>query len=411
VRKAAGWNAAAYLRCISCGAARPVGPEYSGCPSCPANSPLEVAYEGPVPSPDGISVLKTLRTALQPIESSHIVDLGQTLTPLVRLPSVGPNVWMKNESISPTWSHKDRYNSIAISAARLLGALGVVTTSTGNHGASAAAHAAAAGLRSVVFCHPAAPPSMVRMMRAFGAVPAKLEAAAQRRWLELLVDGGWYPATSMDPQLAGRGNPYGVEGYKPVAYEIVEQLGGIPDAVFIPAASGDTLYGIGKGFQEVTERTGLGPAKIFAGQPEVANPLVRSLEAGRPVSVEEAETLALSVGDARTGRHAFYALRHWRGAGVSVSEDGIVSAVRKLASLGFYAEPASAVSLAAYWKALDTGVIEKDASAVLVLTSSGAKWPEAMAEIFSEDPEGSEAEVKDMLASEPGARTAPSLAT
>ncbi len=45
-----------------------------------------------------------------------------------------------------------------------------------------------------------------------------------------LVDEGWFPATSMDPLVSGRSNPYGAEGYKSVAYEVIAQLGETPGA-------------------------------------------------------------------------------------------------------------------------------------------------------------------------------------
>lgn len=69
--------------------------------------------------------------------------LGEGRTPLVEL---RPGVWVKDESRNPTWSHKDRLNRCAVSAAVGTGAVGVVVASSGNHGASAAAFAARAGL-------------------------------------------------------------------------------------------------------------------------------------------------------------------------------------------------------------------------------------------------------------------------
>ncbi|MDF3015104.1 MAG: hypothetical protein K0R44_329, partial [Thermomicrobiales bacterium] len=157
-------------------------------------------------------------------------------------------MYLKNEAFSLTGSHKDRYNAVAARVARHLGSRGIVASSTGNHGVSAAAQAAVAGLPSVVFCHPEAPAGLLRAIGAFRGVAAQLEPGAQRAALVALVDDGWFPATSMDPTLSGAANPFAAEGYKVTAYETVEQLGTMPDAVFIPTAGGDTYYGITKGF-------------------------------------------------------------------------------------------------------------------------------------------------------------------
>jgi hypothetical protein len=89
----------------------------------------------------------------------------------------------------------------------------------------------------------------------------------------------------MDPVVSGRSNPYGVEGYKAIALELAAQLGEIPAAVIVPTASGDTLYGIAKGFAEISELTGEPMPRIVSAQPDQADPLARSLAAGRPVRV------------------------------------------------------------------------------------------------------------------------------
>jgi threonine synthase len=65
---------------------------------------------------------------------------------------------------------------------------------------------------------------------------------------EAFDDYGWYPAV-VQPI-----NPYLIEGYKTIAYEISEQLNWIvPDAVIMPTESGDGLLGLWKGFKEFLE--------------------------------------------------------------------------------------------------------------------------------------------------------------
>ncbi|MDQ3410490.1 MAG: hypothetical protein M3509_00050, partial [Chloroflexota bacterium] len=52
------------------------------------------------------------------------------------------------------------------------------------------------------------------------------------------------------------------------------------------------------------------------------------------------------------------------------------------AGMGIYPDPASAAALAGYRHAVASGMLGGRATAVLLLTSSGFKWPEAMAEVF-----------------------------
>lgn len=391
---AGGWNPRARLRCLYCGYESECGGSPGGCPACsPAEgpAPLEVYYlpvpGTPVPpAPRGLDgVLDWLALHHQPIAESARVTLGRPVTPLVRLEAFGPGVYVKNESLNPTWGHKDRLHEVAVGVARLTGARGVVASSTGNHGAAAAAHASAAGLPSVVFCHPQASPATIQMITAYGGLAVQVAPSEAREALISLVDDGWFPATSMDPALAGRSNPYGAEGYKTLSIEVTAQLGRLPGTVIVPTASGDTLYGIAKGFAEISELTGQPMPRIVAAQPAGANPLVRSLQAGRPVTVAEPRSLALSVADPVTGRQAVAAMTRWGGRAVSVPEEAITDAVRRLARYGLLAEPASAVALAGLWELREDGP-RTSGPVVLVLTSAGIKWPHLIAEIFPDPP-------------------------
>ena len=192
----------------------------------------------------------------------------------------------------------------------------MVAASTGNHGASAAAHASAAGLPSVVFCHPEASPTTLRMITAYGGQPVYVALDEVHDAVGELVDEGWFPATSMDPLVSGRSNPYGAEGYKALAYEVAAQLGEPPGTVIVPTASGDTFYGIAKGFAEASSALGEPPARVVAAQPHGADPLVRSAVAGHPVRVADPTSMALSVAEAITGRQALKALARWGGSAV-----------------------------------------------------------------------------------------------
>jgi threonine synthase len=376
-------NGHATIVCLVCGVASETDDLFWGCSACGIAAPLTLTFT-PSPQED-----LPLDAAIQEARRAYTLfsAIGSEAptrppTPLDLASRFGSGVHLKNEAFSLTGSHKDRYHAVASRVALHLGARGIVASSTGNHGVSAAAHAAAAGLPAVVFCHPEAPAGLLRAIGAFGGIAAQVPPDAQRNALMSLVADGWFPATTMDPALSGAGNPFGVEGYKETAYETVAQLGRMPEAFFIPTAGGDTYFGIMKGFAELATLSGAAMPVVFSVQSEDANALSRSVAAGRQVAIENPASIALSLSDPQTGRHAMVAMEHWGGQALDVAEDAIRRAIIDLAGAGIYSDPASAAALAGYRLAVTTGRLDAEATAILLLTSSGFKWPDAMAQVF-----------------------------
>jgi hypothetical protein len=108
---------------------------------------------------------------------------GTALVPAPELAAwagLNGELFIKDESRNPTWSHKDRFNLCSISVAVATGASGVVLASSGNHGASAAAYAARAGLPCIVLVSTDTPPAVQSFVQAYGAaVLAVLPAGSQ----------------------------------------------------------------------------------------------------------------------------------------------------------------------------------------------------------------------------------------
>jgi threonine synthase len=308
---------------------------------------------------------------LLPVAAARLIPLGQGRTPLVKYGG-RPTAWLKLEGQNPTGSHKDRFHSLSIAIARELGYRAVVTASTGNHGAACAAYAARTGLRCLVMLHPDSPAALRTQIRSAGGDIAVVPGH-ETGLLGELVDAGWYPSTSADPALAGRANPYGQEAYKAIAHEIVASLGGQPPAcVAVPAASGDSLYGVWRGFRDIHERNDLAMPVILACQPAWTAPLVTSWDGARPAAPGY-RPLALSASDPQTGRHARLAL-DTDGVAVPVPEGDLIAALRDLSTEGFSVEPASALALAGLRLALAAGLVGAAGPAVCVLTSSGLNW-------------------------------------
>ncbi len=323
------------------------------------------------------------------------LSLGEGNTPLIRSRLIGAQIgldhlYFKNESINPTWSHKDRCHAVSIALARALGYRRVVTSSTGNHGASAAAYARRAGLEALVLCPLATSPALLHLIQSYGARVIVTEWDAREdfgRWL--VAHDGWYPATTMDPNFSFHPNPFGVEGYKTIAYELIRDLGVVPDRIFVPCAGGDTFYGIWKGFKEL-RHLGLIDRlpRMYGCQPARANALELTLQSGGQTSVilPQPHSIAISVRERSVGMHAVEVVRESRGGAPTATDEEILEAMRWLGHEGFVVEPASALPLACAAKLVRSGDVDPSEVVVCVLTAAGIKWPDTLAELTGQPP-------------------------
>ncbi|MFE0107465.1 pyridoxal-phosphate dependent enzyme [Streptomyces sp. NPDC059009] len=300
--------------------------------------------------------------------------LGEGGTPLIDL---GDGIHIKDESRNPTWSHKDRLNRCTVSAAAGVGAPGIVVASSGNHGASAAAYAARAGLRCVVLTSPDLPPAVDSFLHAYGAVV--LPVPTHTRWplLRELVDRLGLHPVSNQTEPAHTGHPFGPEGYKTIAYEIVGELG-VPAAVFVPTGYGEMLFGVWKGFTElrrlgVTDRV----PSLYACEPAAGGPLTAALRAGTPAAqVEVGPTDAYGI-DCPVGSYrGVLAVRESGGRGVLVSDRQMYAAQGELARQGLWTELSGAAGLAGLRSMRDASgdaLADLEGPVVCVATSSGFK--------------------------------------
>jgi threonine synthase len=337
-------------------------------------------HRGGIPQPDlDAPGLWRWRALLPKVASHNIVSLHEGNTPLVRMKNwPGPvSLYVKNDTANPTWSYKDRANSVTVSVACDFGFENVVAVSTGNHGSAAAAYCSAADRRCIVFCHEDAPELQVALMRSYGATVFR--GGRQVAMASALVArGGWFPAGIICPR-GGFGNPFGVEGFKTISFEIFDQLGGTaPDRVFVPVGSGDGLYGIWKGFVELRQagRTDQVP-RMYACQASGANPYVRAYQMGRHrlTAVDTALTVALSIAEKIGGEPALQAVYESGGAAVEADDESILRAAACLARTGLALEPSSAAALACARLVTD---LDRAETWVAIGTGAAVKWPEAL---------------------------------
>ncbi len=380
------------LRCREC--ARPYPAEaLHVCEWC--FGPLEVAYDY-----DAIAATVTrARIAagpltiwryadLLPTRPDGAVDLGAGFTPLVRADRLAAELglgelWIKNDTLNPTGSFKDRVVSVALTKARELGFKVAACASTGNLANSVAAHAARAGMASVV-CIPS------------DLEPGKVITTAIFGGHLIAVDGNYDDVNRLCAELAGEHEDwafvnvnvrtYYAEGSKTLAYEVAEQLGWeAPDHVVVPVASGSQLTKIAKGFAELAT-VGLideGPrVRISGAQAEGCSPVATAFESGADfVTPVRPHTIAksLAIGNPADGVYALDAVRSSGGALASVTDEEIVDGIRLLARTeGIFAETAGGVTIATLAKLAGQGVIRSDERVVAMVTGHGLKTVEAL---------------------------------
>jgi threonine synthase len=380
------------LQCRECGQLYPAEARHV-CEQC--FGPLEVAYDYDVvrASISRESIERGPRTlwrykALLPVEGERVVDSHAGFTPLVKADNLGRalglrNLWLKNDTVNPTFSFKDRPVSIASTRARELGFEVLSCASTGNLAGSVAAHAAKAGMRACIFI-----PADLE--------PAKIVGASIYEPMIFAVEGNYDDVNRLSSEIADQYNwafvninlrPYYSEGSKTLAFEVVEQLGWrLPDAVVVPIASASMFTKIHKGFAELG-MVGLiepGNVRMIGAQAEGCSPVVQAARENtfdvRPV---RPNTIAksLAIGNPADGYYALKIVQQTGGALDAVSDPEIVDGIKLLARTeGIFAETAGGVTVGVLKKLAEAGKIDPDELVVAYITGNGFKTVDAVAE-------------------------------
>jgi threonine synthase len=389
------------LACLRCGDEHPEADAFSGCPRCAADGvPVNLApvYDiapGPLPVDPGQPGLFRYRELLPLADSDPVVSLGEGDSPLLPLHRIGgqlglDGLWVKDESRSPTWSYKDRLAAVAVSKARASGADTAVVSTTGNHGAAVAAYCAAAGIRCVALTLTSVPATMRTLMQVYGAqVVAYREPV--HRWTVMaaaVAERGWVPMSGFVSPPIGS-NPFGIDGYKTIAYEIVGQLGTAPDVVVVPTAYADGLSGITRGFADL-HRLGIiahSPRMVAA---EPFGPYGAALADGGDVAgpVPVRPSVAFSIATPVGTYQGLDAVRSTGGAAVTTGDDDAIMAMQtRLARIeGLYLEASSVVPLLAAERLRGTGAVRDGETVVVIGTSTGLKDVGATAARLPEPP-------------------------
>lgn len=358
--------------------------------------PLDVAYDISPVSRDAISAREhtywRYAELLPVMHRSNIVSIGAGMTPLLRAERLGErlglrNLYLKNDSVNPTYSFKDRPAGVAVSKARELGLKAVGCASTGNLASATAAHAARGGLPCHIFA-----PSDIEM--------AKIVQALSYGANYVAVDGTYDDANTIAAQIGDSRRigivninlrSYYVEGSKTLAFEVAEQLGWrAPDHLVIPVGSGAMLNAICKGFEEL-ERASLiddhAAIHPHAAQPQGCSPVVDAYRGnGRVVPVARPDTIAksLAIGDPGDGRYVLKRLEQYGGRAQMCTNSEILDAIQLLARTeGIFTEPAGGVAVAVLKKMAEDGTIPRDETVVCYITGNGLKATDSIMPVLT----------------------------
>lgn len=323
---------------------------------------------------------------LLPVESTDVITLQEGYTPLIKATNLGAalglkNLYIKNDSVNPTFSFKDRVVSVALTRARELGYKTVACASTGNLAGAVSAYGAKANLQRFVFI-----PADLEEGKVLGAGVYDPNIIA--------ITGNYDDVNRLCSEVADAFKwafvnvnirPYYAEGSKTLGFEVAEQLGWrAPDQVVVPAASGSLLTKIYKGFKEFQE-LGLIPNKVTkfnCAQASGSGPISTAIQEGndviRPV---KPQTIAksLAIGNPADGVYAAQLVLKTGGQGVLVSDEEIVEGIKLLASTeGVFTETAGGVTVASLKRLVQTGSIRPDDVTVAYVTGNGLKTLDAI---------------------------------
>ena len=383
-----------FLQCRECKKEYPPRFKYV-CDEC--FGPLDVHYDFPTVNKNTFSNREHTYWRyyeLMPIESkSNIVSIGAGMTPLIKAEKLGEklglnNLYIKNDSVNPTFSFKDRPAGVAVSKAKEFGLSAVGCASTGNLASATAAHAAKGGFPCYIFA-----PSDIERPKIIQALSYGANFIA--------VDGTYDDANRIAAQIGdskGIGivninmRSYYVEGSKTLAFEVAEQLDWkVPDQLIVPVGSGAMLNAICKGFEELESLSLINKVSdihMIAAQPHGCAPIVdafkRHLSEVTPVENPDTIAKSLAIGDPGDGQYVLRRLKQYNGHAEESNNKEILDAIILLAKTeGIFTEPAGGVSVAVLKKMVDEGKIDKNDCTICYVTGNGLKATEVIMEVLS----------------------------
>jgi len=361
------------VRCHECGSEAEFKLAEWRCPCGGAWEPAILPpFESSKISGDDYSIWRYGKMLGLDIESP-IKRMGVGWTPLVPVDMYGLKVNLKLEYLSPSGSFKDRGVNAMVNQLVFMGANMMVEDSSGNAGASLAAHSARFGIKSKIFVPDYASPNKLAQISIYGVEVVPI--AGPRKAAE---DAAQAFAGIRRAYASHAYNPAYLVGQMTAAWELWEQLGQkTPDWVLCPVAQGGLLLGLWFGFKRLFD-AGLIERlpRLVACQSAQIAPIyeawrhdqdqVKTIEASGPTVAE-----GVAISRPARGRRLLQALKDTDGKVLAIGEDAILKAQEDLAHLGYHVEPTSALAVAGLKELLNC--LKNTDTIVIPLTGNGLK--------------------------------------
>ncbi len=227
-----------------------------------------------------------------------IYQARSRLTPLVRRTPLifsqplseltGRQAFLKLESLQETGSFKVRGATNALmNLTPEQKEKGVIAFSTGNHGRAVAYVAEKLGIKSVICLSQRVPQYRVQALEALGAEVVRHGQSQDEAYTKAIALQQEQGLTMVKPF----DDPLVLAGQGTIGLELLEDLSDI-DTVLVPLSGGGLMAGIAFVLKSACPRI-----KVVGLSLEVSAPMYQSLQAGRPVEIEE----KASLGDALLG--------------------------------------------------------------------------------------------------------------
>ena len=369
------------LICTKCKKTFPIERSYPRCDIC--NEPLEVerVVTGKINKGDVLNqtILERYADFFPFAKIDKAISFHEGFTPLVRPLRLASelgikDILFKNESQNPTWSFKDRGTVTGIQQAISLGYKRIGTVSTGNMAVSVAAYGAGVGLETFVLVSTSLPPEKLNPIAIYSPVLIRVDGDYGRLYFDSLEIG-----KQNDIYFINSDVPFRVEGSKTIAFEICEQMNfEVADYVVVPTSSGGNIRGILKGFEEF-RLCGLinKVPKMVCAQASGCSPIYNTYSSHAEVisRVENPHTVAHAIENPYppSGNEVLRRIKENGGTFVAVTDEEILQAQRRLAKIGIFGQPASAVSLAAVKKLRGQNLLDENDTVVCIVTGGGLK--------------------------------------
>ena len=257
------------------------------------------------------------------------------------------NILLKREDLQPVFSFKLRgaYNKMMhLSDAER--AKGVIAASAGNHAQGLALAALKLGVKATIIMPKTTPQIKVDAVR--------------RRGAKVVLHGDTYDEASIHAQklvnekdlvyIHPYDDPDIIAGQGTIGMEIIRQVTGPLDAVFVPVGGGGLLAGVAAYIKYVRP-----DIKVIGVEPEDAACLKAAMDAGRRVKLAQVGLFADGVAVGQIGKETFRVIRKTVDDVITISTDEMCAAIKDIFDdTRSIAEPAGALALAGLKKYIES---------------------------------------------------------